>query len=128
MKQTPVSVVAQLDIMTEQRDALDRQIQSLKTAAESIKIICDLVREEAKKTGVPLVEIAYALAPEIGRAKAKSSQNSASASTGRLRAVKRYKNPHNGEVIETKGGNHKLLKEWKAKWGKDVVEGWLEKS
>ena len=27
-------------------------------------------------------------------------------------------------VIETKGGNHKTLKEWKAKWGGDVVEGW----
>ncbi|MGE8457076.1 MAG: H-NS histone, partial [Pseudomonas alloputida] len=33
-------------------------------------------------------------------------------------------NPHNGEVIETKGGNHKTLKEWKATWGGDVVESW----
>ena len=44
--------------------------------------------------------------------------------TKRARKVKQYKNPHNGEVIETKGGNHKTLKEWKAKWGADVVEGW----
>ena len=42
----------------------------------------------------------------------------------RARKVKQYKNPHSGEVIETKGGNHKILKEWKAKWGADVVEGW----
>ncbi|WP_313738652.1 histone-like nucleoid-structuring protein MvaT [Pseudomonas sp.] len=42
----------------------------------------------------------------------------------RARKVKQYKNPHNGEVIETKGGNHKTLKEWKAKWGGDEVEGW----
>lgn len=42
----------------------------------------------------------------------------------RARKVKQYKNPHTGEVIETKGGNHKTLKEWKAKWGADVVEGW----
>ncbi|MCE1777013.1 DNA binding protein, partial [Enterobacter hormaechei] len=42
--------------------------------------------------------------------------------TKRARKVKQYKNPHNGEVIETKGGNHKTLKEWKAKWGGDVVE------
>lgn len=41
------------------------------------------------------------------------------------RQVKQYKNPHNGEVIETKGGNHKILKEWKAKWGADEVESWL---
>jgi len=44
--------------------------------------------------------------------------------TKRARKVKQYKNPHNGEVIETKGGNHKTLKEWKAKWGGDVVESW----
>ena len=42
----------------------------------------------------------------------------------RARKVKQYKNPNNGEVIETKGGNHKTLKEWKAKWGADEVEGW----
>ncbi|KAF4562233.1 MULTISPECIES: histone-like nucleoid-structuring protein, MvaT/MvaU family [Pseudomonas] len=43
----------------------------------------------------------------------------------RARQVKQYKNPHNGEIIETKGGNHKLLKEWKEQYGADVVEGWL---
>ncbi|HGA2320022.1 histone-like nucleoid-structuring protein MvaT [Pseudomonas sp. NPDC089428] len=44
--------------------------------------------------------------------------------TKRARKVKQYKNPHNGEVIETKGGNHKTLKEWKAKWGGNEVESW----
>lgn len=44
--------------------------------------------------------------------------------TKRPRKVKQYKNPNTGEVIETKGGNHKTLKEWKAKWGSDEVEGW----
>lgn len=43
------------------------------------------------------------------------------------RELKIYKNPHTGEVIETKGGNHKALKEWKAKHGAEVVEGWLER-
>ncbi|WP_447589841.1 histone-like nucleoid-structuring protein MvaT [Aquipseudomonas campi] len=48
------------------------------------------------------------------------------ATTGskRARKVKQYKNPNTGEVIETKGGNHKTLKEWKAKWGADTVESW----
>lgn len=44
----------------------------------------------------------------------------------RERKVKQYKNPHNGEIIETKGGNHKLLKEWKAQYGADTVESWLQ--
>ncbi|MCE0970266.1 histone-like nucleoid-structuring protein, MvaT/MvaU family [Pseudomonas putida] len=43
----------------------------------------------------------------------------------RARQVKQYKNPHNGEIIETKGGNHKLLKEWKAEYGADEVESWV---
>jgi C4-type Zn-finger protein len=42
----------------------------------------------------------------------------------RTRKVKQYKNPHTGEVIETKGGNHKVLKAWKAKWSSDEVESW----
>ncbi|QAX82226.1 histone-like nucleoid-structuring protein MvaT [Candidatus Pseudomonas adelgestsugas] len=45
-------------------------------------------------------------------------------STKLARKVKQYKNPYNGEVIQTKGGNHKTLKEWKAKWGSNVVEDW----
>ena len=51
----------------------------------------------------------------------------ASKTTGskRARKIKQYKNPNSGEVIETKGGNHKVLKEWKAKWGSDVVESWV---
>lgn len=41
------------------------------------------------------------------------------------REVKTYKNPHTGEVVETKGGNHRTLKEWKAKHGAETVESWL---
>lgn len=44
----------------------------------------------------------------------------------RARTVKAYKNPHSGEVVETKGGNHKVLKTWKAEHGNDVVEGWRQ--
>ncbi|CAI8810409.1 hypothetical protein EMIT0P294_10580 [Pseudomonas sp. IT-P294] len=38
-----------------------------------------------------------------------------------------YKNPHTGEVFETKGDNHKILKEWRAKYGSATVESWLSK-
>jgi hypothetical protein len=47
--------------------------------------------------------------------------------TRKPRELKTYKNPHTGEVVETKGGNHKTLKEWKTKHGSDVVESWLTK-
>ena len=54
----------------------------------------------------------------------KITRASKTTGTKRARKIKQYKNPNSGEVIETKGGNHKTLKEWKAKWGGDVVEGW----
>lgn len=44
----------------------------------------------------------------------------------RTRQLKAYKNPHNGETIETKGGNHKTLKAWKQQYGGDTVESWLQ--
>lgn len=44
----------------------------------------------------------------------------------RVRRVKIYRNPHTNEVIETKGGNHRTLKEWKATWGAEEVESWAQ--
>lgn len=44
----------------------------------------------------------------------------------RERTLKRYKNPKTGEVIETKGGNHKVLKAWKEAHGAETVESWVQ--
>jgi hypothetical protein len=43
----------------------------------------------------------------------------------RARVVKVYHNPHSGELIETKGGNHRGLKSWKEQYGADTVDSWL---
>ena len=40
------------------------------------------------------------------------------------RQAKFYRNPHTGEVAVTKGGNHKVLKEWKRHYGRVEVESW----
>jgi len=69
-----------------------------------------------------LKDVVAILDPESKLANGKSSKASG---TKRARKVKQYKNPHNGEVIETKGGNHKVLKEWKEKYGSDTVESWV---
>lgn len=54
-----------------------------------------------------------------------SVQNSRSSKNVRKpRKTKRYTNHHNGQVIETKGGNNKVLKEWKQTWGNAEVESW----
>ena len=64
------------------------------------------------------------LDPDARSTKAPRGAAKAPTASKRARRVKQYKNPNTGEVIETKGGNHKTLKEWKAKWGADTVESW----
>lgn len=44
----------------------------------------------------------------------------------RERATKIYINPKTQERVETKGGNHAVLKAWKAEHGAEVVESWLQ--
>lgn len=43
----------------------------------------------------------------------------------RTRKLKVYVNPHTQERVETRGGNQKQLKEWKAQHGSEVVESWV---
>lgn len=43
----------------------------------------------------------------------------------KARKLKVYKNPNTGEVVETRGGNQKTLKQWKTEHGDETVEGWL---
>lgn len=71
-----------------------------------------------------LRDIIALLDPDAKSGKAARFVKAAATGSKRARKVKQYKNPNTGEVIETKGGNHKTLKEWKATWGADVVEGW----
>lgn len=71
-----------------------------------------------------LRDIISIIDPQVGLRLGKSS-NTAVKGTRRPRVVKVYKNPHTDEVIETKGGNHNMLKEWKAEHGNAEVESWL---
>ncbi|MBZ9556766.1 MULTISPECIES: histone-like nucleoid-structuring protein, MvaT/MvaU family [unclassified Modicisalibacter] len=54
-----------------------------------------------------------------------ASQAKTTSSGRRKRKLKIYKNPHTGEVVETRGGNQKTLKAWKDEHGADTVESWL---
>ena len=47
------------------------------------------------------------------------------ATTRKRRKLKVFKNPETGETIETRGGNHKILKKWKSKYGLTTVDDWL---
>ncbi|WP_421560344.1 histone-like nucleoid-structuring protein, MvaT/MvaU family [Pseudomonas sivasensis] len=75
------------------------------------------------KYGYSLKDVINLLDPQAGRLAPVSEPKA----TRKARKVKVYKNPHTGEIIETKGGNHRELKEWKSQHGAATVESWLTK-
>lgn len=112
---------------------LEQQLAAQLAELESLKNDSGLQAEiqfETKLRGL-LGEYGYSLKDIVNILDPQgSSRKSAGAApakvTRRARQVKVYKNPHSGEVVETKGGNHKTLKAWKSEHGSDVVESWLK--
>lgn len=105
---------------------LAEQLEALKGDAGLKKEI-----EFETKLRTLLADYGYSLPNVINLLDPKSGRRAPAAesktSIRKPRQVKIYKNPHTGEVVETKGGNHKTLKEWKAEHGSATVESWLTK-
>ncbi|TWI52562.1 hypothetical protein IQ22_03332 [Pseudomonas duriflava] len=114
--------------------AAEEQLRAQLQLLESLKKDESLQREiefESKlqelmsEYGKNLADIIEIIDPAYSR-KPKGLVAHPEKASRRTRTVKTYKHPETGEVIETKGGNHKVLKAWKAEHGADVVEGWLQ--
>ncbi|MDH4564248.1 histone-like nucleoid-structuring protein, MvaT/MvaU family [Pseudomonas sp. BN411] len=111
--------------------ALEAQIAEQQKRLEALKADDKLKKEIEFETklrtlladyGFSLRNVIAVLDPEAG----KGRQAAASKGARRERVLKRYQNPNTGEVVETKGGNHKILKAWKEEHGAATVESWLQ--
>lgn len=96
--------------------------ERLKKELDFEKQLRALLAEHSKS----LRDVIAILDTEAGTNSAVRKNNFTPTQQRRPRSLKRYRHPETGEVIETKGGNHKILKGWKAEHGADVVEGWLQ--
>lgn len=110
---------AQLAAQLKQLDEMKKD-GTLKREIEFEKKLRDLMAEY----GFSLKNIIAVLDPSARPSVATSM--SAVRGVRRKRQVKVYKNPETAEVVETKGGNHKVLKAWREQYGAEVVEGWLQ--
>ncbi|MEE4914987.1 histone-like nucleoid-structuring protein, MvaT/MvaU family [Pseudomonas alliivorans] len=54
----------------------------------------------------------------------QSIAKDAPATKSTAKSMRRYRNPHTGEVVETRGSNHNRLKAWKEQFGSDAVTSW----
>lgn len=112
---------------------LEKHLAEQLQALEALKGDVGLKKEIEFETKLRalLAEYGYSLPNVISLLNPQASRRvptiDSKAGTRKPRQVKVYKNPHTGEVVETKGGNHKTLKEWKAEHGSATVESWLTK-
>lgn len=76
----------------------------------------------------PTVDSGVAKGPEQGASSSAqeklASKPVGSKVPGGRRQTRKYTNPHTGEVVKTRGGNHRVLNEWRKRYGADVVDGW----
>ncbi|KAF2407287.1 histone-like nucleoid-structuring protein, MvaT/MvaU family [Pseudomonas antarctica] len=107
--------------------ALQEQLAQLESLKNDAGLKKEIEFEEKlqglmKQYGKGLRDIISILDPNPGKAGATLA---AAPKQRRARVVKVYSNPHTGELIETKGGNHRGLKAWKEQYGAATVDSWL---
>lgn len=96
------------------------QDQALKSELEFEDKVRGLMKEY-DKSPKHVLQILSAIDPSVAGAKAEVASG-----TRAKRPMKTYKNPHTGDVVKTRGGNHKTLNEWREKYGKEAVQSWQE--
>jgi hypothetical protein len=77
--------------------------------------------KEYDKSPKDVLQILSAIDPSV-----VGEKNPSTADSRPKRPIKTYKNPHTGEVVKTRGGNHKTLNEWRQKHGKEAVQSWQQ--
>ena len=97
--------------------------KELKRELEFKEKLRDLMNEY-DKSAKQMLEVLKAIDPSIQN---RVESGSTSGSDGRKkRPLKTYRNPHTGEVVQTRGGNQKTLNEWRKQYGRDEVARWQE--
>lgn len=122
-----MSIIQEYRQIEAEIEALQRKLESLngderlKKELEFEEKLRSLLGEYKKS----LLDVVALIDPSTGSGKARA--NSQEKPQRRARSVKIYTNPNTGERIETKGGNHKVLKQWKSEHGSEQVESWLQR-
>lgn len=111
----------------DKKQLMEKLSQELKSLEQDSALQKDLefegkIRDLIKKYGKEprdVLKILSVIDPTIGESGEVNLKR-------KPRAMKVYKNPHTGEVVKTKGGNHKTLKAWREKYGAEEVDKWKE--
>lgn len=109
--------------------AIERQIAELLEAQERLKDDKDFQKDRAFDEGLTTLMHEYGfqakdviaiLCPEL------TDQEQPQKARRKPRVEKIFLNPHTGQTVATRGGNNKIIGEWKARYSAEVVESWVQ--
>ena len=109
---------------------LKRQVIQQKALLDSLRddpqVQKEVAFEERLSTllteyGKSLQDVKTLLDPTAGRADPTSVKGRPHA-----RVIKTYRNPLTGKVVQTKSGNNLSLRAWRAQFGVEEVESWVQ--
>lgn len=105
--------------MQSQKEAIERRLGEMRedSAFQKAFLFKERLDELLEEFGFTSADVVKMLSPD-------TSTRIGSGRVRKKRKLKIYTNPHNGEVVETRGGNHNVLKAWRDEFGRDEVESW----
>lgn len=106
---------------------LEKELKSIENSAafrkeNSVKrALANLMKKHgcSKDDLIALLQTDGGTTAKRGRPSAKSTRSR------KPRKLKVFKNPYTSETVETRGGNHKVLKAWKAEYNLANIDDWL---
>jgi len=118
--------------------SITKKVQ-MEAALAKLKIeIANLEKSESYKKEQSLIRGVEKLLHKFGKTKAEliaylgdgktnkvTAKKAESTNTRKRRKLKIYQNPLTNETIETRGGNHKILKAWKNQYPAQNIEEWI---
>ena len=118
--------------VTTKKAVIEKQMAKLEKELKNIENSAAFKKENAIKKALNSLMKKHscsrkdliALLKEDGSEPVRHGQKAA-AKTRKPRKLKVFKNPETGETVETRGGNHKVLKAWKAEYKLKNIDDWL---
>jgi hypothetical protein len=118
--------------VTTKKAAIQKRMAKLEKELKSIENSAEFKKENAVKRALTLLMKKHgyskndlvALLQSDGVPPIKRGRKGAR-KTRKPRKLKIFRNPETGETVETRGGNHKVLKAWKAEYELANIDDWL---
>ena len=118
--------------ISSKKAALEQQLAQIEKELKNIERSAAFKKENAlsralnnfmKKHGCSKNDLISIL--QDGPSAPASPKKTVSKKTRKPRKLKIFRNPKTGEIVETRGGNHKTLKAWKAEYKLTNIDEWL---